>query len=225
MWRRIFATGLVAGAVCGGAVCIVQHFTTTPLLLRAEQFEHAAAGTAAETVTAAGALSAAALRRTMSTAVTTVLLAMGFALILSGVFALHPKLPAVDAAAGVLWGAAGFTVFMLAPALGMPPAVPGAAVAELGARQWWWLATVAATAAGLWLLVFGGLKTVRVAAVALLALPHVAGAPAPAVVAPSEPPAQLAAQFAAATLAVGALFWALLGAVTAALYRRWVVAR
>jgi len=224
MWRRIFATGLVAGAVCGGAVCIVQHFTTTPLLLRAEQFEHGV-GTAAETAAAADVLSAAALKRTMSTAVTTVLLAMGFALILSGVFALHPGLPAVDAAAGVLWGAAGFAVFMLAPALGMPPSVPGAAVAELGARQWWWLATVAATAAGLWLLVFSGLKTVRVAAVALVALPHVAGAPAPAVVALSELPAALAAQFAATTLAVGALFWALLGAVTAALYRCWVLAR
>lgn len=224
MWRRIFATGLVAGAVCGGAVCIVQHFTTTPLLLRAEQFERGAGG-AAETAAAADALSAAALKRTMSTAVTTVLLAMGFALILSGVFALHPGLPAVDAAAGVLWGAAGFTVFMLAPALGMPPAVPGAAVAELGARQWWWLTTVAATAVGLWLLVFGGLKTVRAAAVALLALPHVAGAPAATVVAPSELPAELAARFAATTLAVGALFWGLLGAVTAALYRRWVLAR
>lgn len=224
MWRRIFATGLVAGAVCGGAVCIVQHFTTTPLLLRAEQFEHGA-GTATETAAAADALSAAAVRRTMSTAVTTVLLAMGFALILSGVFALHPGLPTVDAAAGVLWGAAGFAVFMLAPALGMPPAVPGAAAAELGARQGWWLATAAATAVGLWLLVFGGLKTVRAAAVALLALPHVAGAPAATVVAPSELPAELAARFAATTLAVGALFWVLLGAVTAALYRRWVPAR
>ena len=44
MLRRILLAGLVAGLVGGIANSIVQEFTTTPLILHAEQFENAQAG-------------------------------------------------------------------------------------------------------------------------------------------------------------------------------------
>ena len=39
MFRRIFYTAMVAGILGGAAISVVQHFTTTPIILHAESFE------------------------------------------------------------------------------------------------------------------------------------------------------------------------------------------
>jgi predicted cobalt transporter CbtA len=57
-------------------------------------------------------------------------------------------------------------------------------------------------------------------AVALLAAPHLVGAPHPGEGAGTAPP-ELAAAFAARSLVINALFWALLGLATGALYARF----
>ncbi|MGV8769566.1 CbtA family protein, partial [Pseudomonas aeruginosa] len=56
----------------------------------------------------------------------------------------------------LLWGLAGYAVFCLAPSLGLTTELPGTAAADLVQRQYWWIATAAATAVGLALLVIGG---------------------------------------------------------------------
>ena len=66
---------------------------------------------------------------------------------LVGVFLLRGK--PVDLNQGFLWGAAGFVVFSAAPALGLPPELPGMTAATLGSRQLWWFGTVFVTAIGL----------------------------------------------------------------------------
>jgi predicted cobalt transporter CbtA len=83
----------------------------------------------------------------------------------------------------------------------------------------WWLATAATTASGLALMVFVRTTWALLIGVALLIAPHLIGAalsPEGTGVVPSE----LAAAFAARSLVVNAVFWALLGLAAGALYER-----
>lgn len=142
---------------------------------------------------------------------------VGFALILTGLFALRGR--PVDARQGLLWGLGGFAVFALAPSLGLPPKLPGTQAAALGLRQFWWLATALATAGGLVFLVFLKALTWRIAGIALIVLSHLIGAPHPHEAGGSAP-AELAAQFVAASLIASAIFWAVLGGSAGWLYGR-----
>ena len=76
-------------------------------------------------------------------------------------------------------GSAGFTVFALAPALGLPPLPPGMEAAGLVQRQVWWIVTATTTAIGLGLIVFPRRLVYPVIGVGLLILPHLIGAPEP----------------------------------------------
>ena len=115
---------------------------------------------------------------------------------------------------GVLWGLAGFAAFQLAPAIGIPPELPGMIGAELTARQIWWTGTVAATLTGIAAITFGRGPVILVAGVLVLALPHIIGAPHPEVYGGIIPP-ELASEFAGRSLAVGAISWAVLGVLSA----------
>jgi cobalt transporter subunit CbtA len=123
----------------------------------------------------------------------------------------------VDARRGLLWGLAGFACFVLAPALGLPPKPPGAAVGELAARQAWWFGAVLATAGGLWLISRPAWST-RLLALVLLLLPHAIGAP-PSAGADLVPPS-LALRFAFTSVATNLVFWLALGALCGALLGR-----
>ncbi len=114
---------------------------------------------------------------------------------------------------GLIWGIAGYVSFQLAPALGLPPEVPGSIAADITLRLWWWWGTVAATAGGLALIAFvrgPGWPVAAVGAVALMLLPHVLGAPQPDAFWGVVPP-EVAATFAARALGVGLAAWAVLG--------------
>ena len=244
MTGRIFAVALLAGLAAGLAVSVLQHFTTTPIILHAETFEgkapgggHAALdleqrGLAGARVILAHATGDHAkegastepwspedgLERTLFTSLANVLTAIGFALVLTALMFMRGK--PVSGREGVLWGIAGFCVVSLAPALGLPPEVPGAMAAELGARQAWWGFCALSTAAGLGLMVLGPRSWMPPAGIALLALPHLVGAPQPEAVGGSVPP-ELAAHFVAASLVTAAVFWAFLGWITGTLAQRF----
>jgi cobalt transporter subunit CbtA len=226
MLRRILLTGLIAGTAAGLFAAGLQHLRLIPLISAAEVYEAAGAhanhqhgqpdsSTAPEWQPAPG------LERTGYTVLADVLAGIGFALLLAGGVALarlrgYP----IDARRGLIWGAAGFLVFALAPAIGLPPELPGMQAAGLMARQEWWLSTAAATALGLGLLVFARPVVLRIGGAVLLLAPHLVGAP----IAPhgaSALPAELAAEFATASLATAALFWLLLGGLSGWLYRRF----
>jgi cobalt transporter subunit CbtA len=218
--------------VLGGlAISAVQGVTTVPLIHEAETYESAqtapapgAVGEAHAGATAAGLSHGAqaahthdhggtwapadGLERTAFTALTNVIAGFGFALLITGCFAIGRREP--DAREGVLWGLAGFAVFTLAPGLGLAPELPGTAAADLTARQAWWIAAAASTAFGLWLLVFRGGGLPKALGVFVIALPHVIGAPH-ATGDASAVPAGLANAFAANAIAVSAVFWIVLG--------------
>jgi cobalt transporter subunit CbtA len=118
---------------------------------------------------------------------------------------------------GLLWGIAGFAAFQLAPAMGLEPELPGTMAADLTARQLWWLGTAVCTAIGLGLLGYGKGALAMFGAVALLAIPHIIGAPELDSYSGVAPP-ELASAFAARSLGVGLAVWASMGALSARLW-------
>ena len=233
MLRRILATATTAGLLAGLAVSLLQEGTTTPLIMQAERFEAPAAGAAGPAVRASpasiawahdggtrpqGPAAGAGRQRLLYTAAANVLTAIGFALVLAACFAFSGR--SLDGRAGLLWGGAGFVAVSLAPALGLPPELPGTAKADLGARQAWWLLCVLCTAAGLWAITFRRGVAWVLGGMLLVALPHLAGAPRPEQLGGPVPP-ELAAQFAASSLVVAAAFWCVLGWTSGALWSRF----
>ena len=229
LFRSIVFSAAVAGLVVGTAVTVAQQFGTVPLIQKAEIDEHAAqarvtAGTAAVHQHAGHDHGVAAwepragLERNSFTAAANILTAIGFALMLSGIYALRGR--PVTWHEGLLWGLGGFIVFTVAPGLGLPPGLPGTAAASLEARQIWWVATAAATAAGLGLLVFRRTAWAAILGLCLIALPHLIGAPKlPEVHA--DVSEALAHQFIVAVTLTSLLFWVLLGSLTSIAYGRF----
>lgn len=155
------------------------------------------------------------LERTLFTVLSAMIAFVGFALLLTAAMVLRGE--RVSPLHGLVWGMAGFAVFALAPAVGLPAKLPGMIANEVPVRQVWWAVTAAATAGGLWLLAFASNRWVGIiGAVVLIAAPHVVGVPHADMVWGTPPP-ELAAQFAARSLAVAAVCWAVLGVLAARL--------
>ena len=212
MIARILAVGLIAGLVAGLAVAALQHVTTTPLILAAEVYETAqhAHDTGEQ---AAPAYDGA--QRTAVTTLATIAVSIGYALILQALMIFAGDRIAPRRAA--LWGACAFAATGLATALGLAPQLPGAAETDLLGRQLWWFATAAATGGGLFALLRFEHWGAQLAGVALIIAPHLF-TPQPA--APeSTVPAELAARFAASSLAVQAVSWLLAGLMAGVVWR------
>jgi len=229
LFRRIVMYALLVGVVSGLALTAVQFWQVIPIIQSAERFEESAPPAAHEHDAhdhgghehAAGAWAPAdGLERTGFTLLSNVLTAVGFALVLLAAMSASRRVTrstSLDWRHGLAWGAAGYAVFFAVPALGLPPEVPGAAAAALEARQFWWVLAVVCTAAALAGAAFGK-SPWRWAALLLLALPFVIGAPqpdtapfaghAPAAAAELE---QLAQRFVGATAIANAVLWIVLG--------------
>ncbi|MER0042032.1 CbtA family protein [Pseudomonas sp. MGal98] len=231
MIKRIAQTAGFAGLLAAIVLTLLQSLWVTPLILQAEGFEvaeptaieHSHDTTAAHDHGANGHSHDGdawapqdGWQRLLSTGLSNLVVAVGFALMLAGLFTLRAPEKTWQ---GLLWGLAGFATFVLAPASGLPPELPGTAAAELLLRQYWWIGTAAATAAGLALLAFGSNGMLRILGVVLLALPHLVGAPQPEVH-ESLAPETLEHQFILASLLSNAAFWAALGIAAAWFYGR-----
>lgn len=227
MITRIARTAGFSGLLAALLLTLLQSFWVTPLILQAETYESAApvaehhehgdATAPHEHEHSAEAWSPEdGWQRVLSTTGGNLVVAVGFALILVALYSLREP---NRVATGALWGLAGFAVFCLAPTLGLPPELPGTAAADLGQRQTWWIGTAAATAAGLALLVFARHWLFKALGVALLVIPHLIGAPQPAVH-ESLAPQALETQFKIASWLTNAAFWLALGLLSAWLYRR-----
>ena len=216
MFRRIVLTAVLAGLISGVFLWATHMIKTTPLILAAEVYEHATPG-AHGSVTPAAAESVG-FERAAFTLLADLVSAVGFAFLLTA--AVSFKGSPIDWRHGILWGLSGYAAFFLAPSLGLPPELPGMKAAVLDARQIWWLATVAATVAGLGLTAFSPRRWVQALGLGLIVLPHLIGAPHPEIT-PGGVPAELAAQFSINVLVVSGLFWIVLGGLTGYFYHRF----
>jgi cobalt transporter subunit CbtA len=247
MFKRIAQTAGFAGLVAAIVLTLLQSLWVTPLIIKAEGYEpsepqselnHSSSAPlahehAAESAEHVHAPTAAAehqhdphawspddgWQRSLATGLSNLVMAVGFALILAGIFTLRGP---HHTSQGLLWGLAGFAAFSLAPAAGLPPELPGTAAAELGLRQIWWITTASVTVVGLSLLAFGKHWSLRIGGALLLAIPHLFGAPQPEVHA-SLAPAAMSEEFIRASLLTNALFWTALGLAAAWFFRRSAV--
>jgi cobalt transporter subunit CbtA len=237
MLRTLILAAAAAGVAAGLVTAALQHVTTTPIIIEAEKYEtgapahdHSAALDLTSTqVTLATHGEAEAeewapadgIERTFFTALATTVIGVGFSLALLGAMVLTGI--RIDARTGLAFGVAGFAAVALAPALGLPPEIPGSGAAELSDRQLWWAFAAAATAGGLAALLLGRQIALRITGVVLIALPHIVGAPHAEAYA-STAPAELAGHFAAASLVVTAVFWAVLGSASGGIFN-WLAGR
>ncbi|XXF08777.1 CbtA family protein [Pseudomonas sp. D2-3] len=229
MIKRIARTAGFAGLLAAIVLTLLQSLWVTPLIQHAETFEVAEPAATREHVHDTGTVAhdhegAAGhghdgeawapedgWQRLLSTGLSNLVVAVGFALMLAGLFTLRAPEKTWQ---GLLWGLAGFATFVLAPSSGLPPELPGTAAADLLLRQYWWIGTAASTAAGLALLAFGSNWLLRIPGVMILALPHLIGAPQPEAH-ESLAPEALEHQFILASLLTNAVFWAALGLTAA----------
>lgn len=231
VFRSIVFSAALAGLIVGIVISIAQFFGTVPLIQQSEVYERKAAATPSaahsHAVTAKDQDNTAAhenewepeegFQRNAFTVGANILTAIGFALLLTGAYAIRGR--QVTWREGLLWGLAGFVVFTAAPGLGLPPELPGMPVADLTARQTWWIATAAATAGGIYLLALSSAAWSAILGLALIALPHLIGAP----LAPeshSAVPAALSHRFVVVVTITSLLFWALLGVATSVAFER-----
>lgn len=231
LFRNLFFAALCAAFVAGLALSAVHFTRVVPLIMAAETYEDDGAathdhgnGTVHDHGTAAKGESAEAsefahnggvwvpadgFERNAYTLAANLLTAAAFALIMGAISVLS-GLP-VTFANGAIWGLAGFASVSLAPALGLPPELPGMAAADLGARQVWWWGTALATGAAALLVAKFKRPWAISLGLLLVALPHLIGAPRLAGEHPSAVPAALATEFAATALTSAAVFWLTLG--------------
>jgi cobalt transporter subunit CbtA len=225
-FRNIVVVAALAGVIAGLGMTIAQQLTTVPLILKAEVYEQNASpahnhGDAATAQTGAhehgdeGLSPADGAERTFFSGLANIVTGIGFALLLVAVSELFGGIR--NWRQGLFWGLAGFAVFTLAPGLGLPPELPAMPAAELGARQLWWVATALSTAIALGLLVYGRSAVAAIAAIVLLVMPHLIGAPQP-VSYESPIPEGLHHSFVVAVVLTTLLFWVLLGGL-AGLFR------
>ena len=209
--RAVLLPAVLAAIAAGVVATVLQQIFLVPLILQAESLE------------VAGdfhAVAEAGLQRAAYTLVFNCLGAVGFALLLAGCYALRGG---VTARQGLLWGLAGFASFALAPAVGLPPELPGMQAADLVARQMWWVLTATTTAAGLACVVFSRSPLLKLFGVVVMGVPHIAGAPE-VLQAHTAVPAEMRRAFVYGSLAVSAALWFILGCATAALMQRFPAA-
>jgi len=239
IFRSIVLAAALVGLIAGLATGIARQFTLVPLILAAEVYEkaaetaptaathdHGAAGHAHEA--AAAPTSAAAwepadgLERTAWSLVAEVVAATGWALVLIAGFVVSGRV--IGWREGVIWGLAGFAAVVAAPGLGLPPELPGMPAADLVARQIWWIATALATAAGIAAIAaiaYGRSAVWVVGGLALVAVPHLVGAPHPASI-ETNVPDLLSHRFVVAATLTSLLGWSLIGGLGGAFHRRFV---
>jgi cobalt transporter subunit CbtA len=225
MFRRIVFAAVLGGLVAGGLASAVQEIRAVPLILQAEVYEEAAEKAKPQDSTAAAAghhhdedawAPADGWERTGFTLLFNLLAGVGFGLLLAAGMAASGQ---GGWRSGLAWGLAGYASFVLAPALGLPPELPGSEAAPLLARQLWWAATAAATAGGLALILIRRGAVGIALGLLLLVLPHAIGAPQPAEHGGTAPIA-LAREFVLVALVSGLVFWLALGASTGAIWRK-----
>lgn len=231
IFRNAVFTAAAAGLLAGLILAALQTYAAVPLILEAETFEnaggghhHHAAPVDDDAMASAEAEAAPAgeedeawapedgFERFAYTLAINIVSGIGFGLLLVAVSELSGGIASWRQ--GVLWGLAGFGVFTLAPGLGLPPELPAMPAADLAARQVWWVATVIATGAGLWLIAFRGTVALSIVGLVLIVLPHIVGAPQPDTH-ETAVPAGLHHQFIVAVTVTNLIFWVALGGIVA----------
>jgi cobalt transporter subunit CbtA len=202
---------------------VIQSVRVIPLIRAAEVYEQAALANPGRSETEAHNHAEdhtwapqAGFETIIATLGANVLAGVGFALLITAALMLHGE---VNWYRGLLWGVGGFASFALAPAVGLPPELPGMAAADLVGRQAWWMGTALATAGGLGLFFLGRRPKWAVVGAFMIIAPHLIGAPHVTASGAGLPP-ELIIEFGIASLVTNLLFWAALGIASGILFEK-----
>lgn len=233
-FTRIVSTAVAAGLLAGLVLTAVQTVQIVPTILQAETYEDAAPAAASAPVahahehaheSASGPAHEHAgwkpengTERTSFTVLANVSMGVAYALLLCAALTVAGVRPTLRQ--GLMWGAAGYAVFFMAPSLGLPPELPGTSAAPLRERQLWWSLTALSTAGGLALLAFGRGRVRALAGFIFLAAPQMIGAPQPLVHTSSAPP-DLQHAFVVASALANAAFWLAVGGFTSFFFKKF----
>ena len=159
MTKTLLSGGVIAGAIAGLVAAVFQFFLIQPLIVEAERYETGElvligiesnkpdpAPNPLETPghDAQGAENTDNLLvRNGLTVLTLILTWAGFGLLAGAGLTAFRALPGGGRIPATALGLIGFAVLSLAPAIDLPPELPGMEAAELADRQLWWVATVA----------------------------------------------------------------------------------
>ena len=188
IFRNILFSAVVVGIIAGSIYGWFQQTRIAPIIQAAEQFEPAGSVTSPQADDAAGHAHhhgdgwapADGSERSAFSLGSNIIIGIAFSLLLLPLMAMHDRMSGkhpVDALRGLGWGIAILLSLFVAPALfGLHPEVPGTVSADLAARQLWWALCALSTAAAIALMYYGR-RAYKTAGIALLALPHLIGAP------------------------------------------------
>jgi len=224
MNQNLLTSAVFAGVAAGLIAAALQFMFVIPALLEGELFEtgarvHFGVDGSPESDRGAPGLGGEWGRHLMTVGFNIVTyVGFGFLLLAAMAFAELRGLTRVTARQGIIWGVAGFIAIQLAPAVGLPPELPGTPAAEIGPRQMWWLGTLVASALGLWVIAFGK-GAIALCGIALLLAPHFIGAPHLDAYFGVSPP-ELSAEFATLSLGTAAAGWTALGFLCAWFWTR-----
>ena len=210
LYRTIYSA-VIAGILAGVVLFGLQRWTTVPLIHEAERYEKS--GTATHPASHASEPSENQFVRGADTIVADVLVAVGFGMLLTAMYALSGRFGLLT---GIVWGLAGFATFHLGPAAVVPPAIPALGVAPLHLRQIAWLIAAISTGVGLAMFAFGP-RAAKFAGVLLLFLPTLWFRylfPLSGGEASSQALLALDHLFIAGVLGNSLVFWLLLGAIS-----------
>jgi cobalt transporter subunit CbtA len=240
IFSRIIYSAILVGVVAGVLLTSLQIASLNPIIFAAESYQlDAAESTAGSSDGHSGHsheqdddawVPAHGLERTAYTLIANILASTGFAamvLALMCQFCLARK-GNISWSQGSLWGLAGFTALFLAPAIGLPPEIPGMAAAAVEHRQIWWALCALSVAIGLGILAFAPVR-VKVPGLLFLAIPYIVGAPqvnAPMFRHPDPSVVQtlvdLHQQFVFISAISNLVYWLVLGLACRFAFNRWL---
>ena len=234
IFARIIYSALFAGIAAGVLLTSLQLANLQPIILAAERYENSTQaapgqdrGDADHSQELAPAAGAGRIARTL---VANLLAGTGFAAVLLALMCLSRLARGryLSWSEGALWGLAGYAALFVAPAIGLPPEIPGIDAAPVEHRQLWWLLTALSAAIGLAIFAFAPART-KAVGILFLALPYIVGAPVgdgaefahsnPAVVGELV---RLHQRFIVGSAIVNLVFWLVLGLVCRYAFNRWL---
>jgi len=239
IFSRIVYSSILLGIVGGLLLTGLQIASLNPIIFAAESYQLSADEVAVESGDGGHSghehnddawTPADGLERTAYTLLANLFASTGFAAMLLALMCLSrlTREGKISWSQGSLWGLAGFTALFLAPAIGLPPEIPGMTAAAIEHRQIWWALCALSVASGLGIFAFA---PVRVKAFGLLFLvsPYIVGAPQ--VDAPrfrhSDPSVvqalvDLHQQFILGSALANLVFWLVLGLASRFAFNRWI---
>ena len=234
IFSRIVYCAILVGVVTGAVFSLLQVTSLDPVIFASETYEVEEATDGHSHghdhgYSHDGWGPADGFERTAYTVLSNVLAGTGFAAVLLALMCLFwlTRNRDIGWGQGLLWGLAGYLAVYVAPAIGLPPEIPGVTAAPVEHRQIWWVLTVAAVAFGLGLFAFAP-NRYKALGIVFLAVPYLVGAPHlegplfehpdPAAV---EALTALHREFVLKTAIVNLVFWLLMGSACRLAFNRW----